>query len=256
MPDPVPLALYANGLMLFEGPFRPYSDPATQQVVHDLTDGYFPTELQSRFPDGVPFKVSDRRTETFEGRELPGFPGAGFKIGGECGPSRLVTGANIHRVGEESGHQAPQSGAAFLKNLPAAVIKDGKVIDIRGGVAEALQLGPDGKVAVSVVKTAATTAMEAKPTDTTQSGASPSSKSPSDVATIQVKCPNGGERLILRMRFTETVGDLRRYIDEHRKTKVSRDYKLLAGFPRKQLDQLDVTIESAGLVPTAAVHMM
>ena len=28
--DPVPLCLYANGILMFGGPFRPYSDPVTQ----------------------------------------------------------------------------------------------------------------------------------------------------------------------------------------------------------------------------------
>ena len=58
LPDPVPLILYANGIMLFSGPFRPFTDPVTQQCVQDITDGYFPSELQNKFPDGVPFVVS------------------------------------------------------------------------------------------------------------------------------------------------------------------------------------------------------
>lgn len=49
---------YANGIMLFSGPFRPFSDPVTQQCVQDIHDGYFPSELQTKFPDGVPFVVS------------------------------------------------------------------------------------------------------------------------------------------------------------------------------------------------------
>lgn len=44
--------------MLFSGPFRPFSDPVTQQCVQDIHDGYFPSELQTKFPDGVPFVVS------------------------------------------------------------------------------------------------------------------------------------------------------------------------------------------------------
>ena len=44
--------------MLFSGPFRPFTDPVTQQCVQDITDGYFPSELQNKFPDGVPFVVS------------------------------------------------------------------------------------------------------------------------------------------------------------------------------------------------------
>ena len=59
--EPVPIILYKNGLAMFSGPFRPYSDPATQQVIRDLTEGYFPSELQSRFPEGVSLAVTDQR---------------------------------------------------------------------------------------------------------------------------------------------------------------------------------------------------
>lgn len=55
--EPINLVLYANGIFLFNGPFRSYSDPTTQQFLRDLFDGFFPTELQKRFPDGVPFNV-------------------------------------------------------------------------------------------------------------------------------------------------------------------------------------------------------
>jgi len=52
------MTFYANGMMLFSGPFRPYTDPLTQQFIQDITDGYFPSELQQKYPDGVPFIVS------------------------------------------------------------------------------------------------------------------------------------------------------------------------------------------------------
>ena len=58
MPDPVQLTLYANGILMFEGPFRPFTDPSTQTCIQDIMDGYFPGELQKRYPDGVPFIVS------------------------------------------------------------------------------------------------------------------------------------------------------------------------------------------------------
>ena len=52
MPDPVALRLYRNGVMMFDGPFRPFETEATQRLIRDLTDGYFPGELQERYPDG------------------------------------------------------------------------------------------------------------------------------------------------------------------------------------------------------------
>ena len=30
MPDPIPLRLYKNGILMFEGPFRSYKEPETQ----------------------------------------------------------------------------------------------------------------------------------------------------------------------------------------------------------------------------------
>lgn len=48
IPDPVQLTFYANGIIMFNGPFRPYSDPSTRQCIQDITDGYFPSELQKR----------------------------------------------------------------------------------------------------------------------------------------------------------------------------------------------------------------
>ncbi|ELU04902.1 hypothetical protein CAPTEDRAFT_219752 [Capitella teleta] len=55
--EPVQLTLYKNGMVMFSGPFRPFSDPLTQRCMADIMDGYFPSELQGRFPDGVPFSV-------------------------------------------------------------------------------------------------------------------------------------------------------------------------------------------------------
>ena len=74
-------------------------------------DGYFPSELQARFPDGVPLEVSfiwcqmlvgsgsavclpqvtDRRDVMFRERQYADvFPGAGPQLGGWQGPSKLV----------------------------------------------------------------------------------------------------------------------------------------------------------------------
>ena len=57
--DPIPLTLYQNGLAMHSGPFRPYSDPLTRQFVIDLQDGYFPSELKHRYPEGIPFQVRE-----------------------------------------------------------------------------------------------------------------------------------------------------------------------------------------------------
>nr|XP_021499154.1 UBX domain-containing protein 11 isoform X8 [Meriones unguiculatus] len=54
--EPIPLKLYRNGIIMFDGPFRPFYDPTTQRCLRDILDGFFPSELQRLYPDGVPFK--------------------------------------------------------------------------------------------------------------------------------------------------------------------------------------------------------
>uniref|UniRef100_A0A8B9B9F9 UBX domain-containing protein 11 n=1 Tax=Anser brachyrhynchus TaxID=132585 RepID=A0A8B9B9F9_9AVES len=55
--EPLPLTLYQNGIVMFDGPFRSYEEPSAQQCLQDIMDGYFPSELQMRYPDGIPFQV-------------------------------------------------------------------------------------------------------------------------------------------------------------------------------------------------------
>ena len=57
MADAIQLILYKNGIVMFEGPFRSFDEPSTQTCISDLMDGYFPSELQAKYPDGVPFRV-------------------------------------------------------------------------------------------------------------------------------------------------------------------------------------------------------
>ncbi|NXV60027.1 UBX11 protein, partial [Molothrus ater] len=52
--EPLPVTLYRDGITVGQhGAFRPYQHPATQQCLQDIMDGYFPSELQPRYPDGV-----------------------------------------------------------------------------------------------------------------------------------------------------------------------------------------------------------
>ncbi|GLH10842.1 Protein of unknown function, partial [Gryllus bimaculatus] len=54
----IPLTLYANGLILNNGSYRSYDDDSTQQFLQDILDGYFPSEFQNDYPDGVPLHCS------------------------------------------------------------------------------------------------------------------------------------------------------------------------------------------------------
>lgn len=59
MTDPISLTLYQNGIVMFNGPFRSFEDSSTQRCMQDVMDGYFPSELQTRYPDGIPINVGE-----------------------------------------------------------------------------------------------------------------------------------------------------------------------------------------------------
>ncbi|CAG2059748.1 unnamed protein product, partial [Timema podura] len=82
-PISIPLTLYSDGLVLKSKPFRSYMEPSTQVFVVDILDGFFPTELQAQYPEGVSFKVIDKRSVTYKGSEngWKAFNGVGYKLG-------------------------------------------------------------------------------------------------------------------------------------------------------------------------------
>ncbi|XP_017765832.1 PREDICTED: uncharacterized protein LOC108554926 [Eufriesea mexicana] len=75
------LKFYKNGMIVQDGLLRSYDDPVTISFLRDILDGYFPSELQEAYPEGVPFKVEDRRHQVF--LNSVGFPGQGYRLGRE-----------------------------------------------------------------------------------------------------------------------------------------------------------------------------
>uniref|UniRef100_A0A672MCQ2 UBX domain-containing protein 11 n=1 Tax=Sinocyclocheilus grahami TaxID=75366 RepID=A0A672MCQ2_SINGR len=101
---------------MFSGPFRSYQDPSTQECMQDLMDGFFPSELQERFPNGVPFQVwtSDTRFEHDFGMIHI------YCITLNC--------QSVWHLGKKL------SMEQFLRKLPVTVVKEGKVISIRDSI--------------------------------------------------------------------------------------------------------------------------
>ncbi|CAK9795148.1 UBX domain-containing protein 11 [Anthophora quadrimaculata] len=73
------LKFYKNGMIVQDGPLRTYEDPTTMSFLRDILDGYFPSELQETYPEGVPFKVEDHRNQMF--LNSVDFPGHGYRLG-------------------------------------------------------------------------------------------------------------------------------------------------------------------------------
>eukprot|EP00040_Diaphanoeca_grandis_P003116 m.23806 g.23806 ORF g.23806 m.23806 type:complete len:512 (-) comp14365_c0_seq1:166-1701(-) len=256
MPDAVPIRLYKNGVLMFEGPFRSFDDISTKQLIIDLQDGYFPSELQTRYPDGIPFKVFDCQHEDYTSKKThESFHGQGRHL---TKPS-----SNIHGV-SDLGHQETVkqvSAESLLNKLPKSVIKNGRVIDIRGGVADLLSVGASGN-RVSVLNTdvldrfkTKLTQFDAETIDEEDEHEKQHVAEPqAEIVTLQVKSEDGKDTYVLKLTSNDTVKTVREHLNKHRSGQ-SAAYKLVSTYPRKELDDA-TTLAIAGLVPRATIRMI
>lgn len=238
--EAVQLKLYHNGIVMFDGPFRSYEEQKTQQFIQDLMDGYFPSELQERFPDGVPFEVHDYRDEDFIPRpQRQSFPGYGQAIRGNDEEKQHLP----HPV---SGRKL--SVDQFLNRLPQVVAKAGQVISIRESSPEALQGSSNTHSSGSVILIDTPALQEMKERLQTLKVERPVSSR--DVTTLKMRSEDGNCTYVLKMNFSETIGDLRQYLDKHREDG-QPDYDILSVYPQCCFGDNSQTLQSCGLTANA-----
>ncbi|KAJ6663461.1 hypothetical protein lerEdw1_009540 [Lerista edwardsae] len=235
--DSIPLTFYQNGIVMFNGPFRSYEEPSTQQCLRDIMDGYFPSELQRRYPEGIAFKVTDKRDVFFRERQLPqSFPGLG-----------QVTGHSKPRGARETREiPGPKfTMEQFLNKLPKSLIRDGHVIDIRGEIREALQgSGQTQAHEVILVEPASQPAAEKRhETIKERQGEAPDRSR----TTLRIRSENGEKTYVVRMPVTETIGALRQHLDRVRGE--VQPYEIHGIFPHQVYENNSLTLEECGLVP-------
>ncbi|TNV79330.1 hypothetical protein FGO68_gene11922 [Halteria grandinella] len=83
----VKINFYKNGLMIDGGfPFYPYHAKEAQSMLSDILDGYFPYDLKTKFPEGVPLRPVDLTDEMYL---MPTKPGE--KVGaGKASPRESI----------------------------------------------------------------------------------------------------------------------------------------------------------------------
>ncbi|CAF1338075.1 unnamed protein product [Rotaria sordida] len=239
--EQINLILYANGIFLFNGPFRSFSESSTQLFIRDILDGYFPSELQKRFPDGVPFNVSDKRETYFtDERKQKAFQGEGYVLH----DSRIVhnnqntdslppipQGAKI-----ESNNQRPKIPMnQFLNRLPKTVIKNGQVIDIRQDIEQHL-VGKQEPISrcESVMSECKTDVDNNIP-----------------FSTLRIRSHDGQQTYVIKMKTTCTIKDVKQIIAK--KKKLLFDFDLFAMGTKLFFTDENQTLEQCGLIPNATL---
>ncbi|XP_020951283.1 UBX domain-containing protein 11 isoform X5 [Sus scrofa] len=235
--EPIPLKLYRNGIMMFDGPFRPFYAPSTQRCLRDILDGFFPSELQRLYPDGVPFKVSDLRDQVYPENGLDPFPGEG----------RVVGLQRIRKPWDRTEHPGSRMTAEkFLNRLPKFVIRQGEVIDIRGPIRDTLQncCPLPARIQEIVVETPALAA------ERERSQKSPESPAP-QLSMLRIKSENGEQAFLLMMRPEDTIGDVRVLLAQARAVDATT-FEIFSTFPPTVYHDA-LTLLAAGLVPSATL---
>uniref|UniRef100_H0WWY0 UBX domain-containing protein 11 n=2 Tax=Otolemur garnettii TaxID=30611 RepID=H0WWY0_OTOGA len=237
--EPIPLKLYRNGIMMFDGPFRPFHDPSTQRCLRDILDGFFPSELQRLYPDGVPFKVSDLRNQVYLEDGLDPFPGEGRVVGQQ----RMHK--SLDSVVEHPGSKLTIE--KFLNSLPKCVIRQGEVIDIRGPIRDTLQNCCPLPVPVQeiVVETPTLVAERERSQDSPDTPAPP-------LSMLRIKSENGEQAFLLMMRPEDTIGDVRALLAQARAMDATA-FEIFSTFPPRVYRDDRLTLQAAGLVPNAAL---
>ena len=243
----VTLTLYRNGLIVScgdggvgDGQFRSYRAGKGRAFMEDILDGFFPSELQSKYPDGVPFELQARVGE----RYTPAFSGTG----------RRTDGSSVDAPDEERG--PPVSVGDFLARIPNAVIRSGNVISVKADVAALLGTTPGSPSAtdgVIVVPTHVVRAIEEHAGDAESGSESERPSTPKNVTTLRVKSSKH-PTLLLKLVPSDTLGTVFDAIAEY--FDLARDaYQLRTTFPPRQLDDPTQTLSDAALVPSATLHL-
>lgn len=221
--DTVYVCVYADGIVVNSGLFRPYGWPLCDALLHDVLEGYYPYEFKDKYPDGFPIEIVD-------------------KSGDKC--PRKGDDSNVRTVGDHG--YKPLTREALLARLPQQyVTKEGKLINLRGGVNDFIGGQPASDVTPSGPQH-----VEA------QTAAVRASASDADAAKIMVKFPQG-HSVALRMFRTDTIAQLRADLLAAAAGFFAPtcSWELVSAYPRKTLDAHDDTLSAADLVPSAALQV-
>uniref|UniRef100_A0A8C6IML4 UBX domain-containing protein 11 n=1 Tax=Melopsittacus undulatus TaxID=13146 RepID=A0A8C6IML4_MELUD len=175
---------------MFNGPFRPYADPSTQQCLQDIMDGYFPSELQMRYPDGIPLQVKQCRT---------------------C--------------------------SGFLSSLMDALHSKFSLRFLE---------------AVRLYTTRLTLCRE-RVAESTPARAAEEAEAPAPgVCTLRIRSESGEQMYIIKMLFTETIGDLRQHLARAR----GGDFdscEIISTFPKRVYSDNSQSLQECGLTSNACL---
>ncbi|ELU05533.1 hypothetical protein CAPTEDRAFT_208106, partial [Capitella teleta] len=204
--------------------------------------------------------LTDKRSVVFKDRLEGLFEGSGQLVGGDTVPSRLVP-SKLEQNKQTSTQpdnspietQLPGKKLSmdqFLNKIPANVIKGGRIVDIRSSLGATLTGHSDSPHALTMVDTPA--AQQLKERMEQDEGIRPPSSR--ELTTLRIKSEQGDHTYILKMRFSDTIRDVRDCLNKQR-SKASTAYQIMSTFPNRVYDDDFASLKECGLTPSATLHL-
>ncbi|XP_020284557.1 uncharacterized protein LOC109855112 isoform X2 [Pseudomyrmex gracilis] len=140
-PSCMSLKFYKNGMTVKGGPLRSYDDPTVNSFIRDILDGYFPSELQREYPEGVPFMIEDHRTEVYAGN-FGSFPGHGYRLGKQSPDNLLSTNSRWSNISQKSGSfsHLSRDSACNSENIPLLSLPTSRLLKSKASETSSLDL--------------------------------------------------------------------------------------------------------------------
>ncbi|CAE7590656.1 Ubxn11 [Symbiodinium sp. CCMP2456] len=233
----LPLTFFSDGLKLANYAFVPFAMTSAQEIIRNLLDGYLPRVLREDYPEGVALQAVDRTKHSFRTWLTDAAGDAELCDGGD----RLQP-AGVRTVNKDS----RTASERFVAKLPERVMRNGQVCQVRAAVAQRLGIANPSDRSSSAPPSSEVSLLQ------------PDRPGSAPAARLQVKL-EGGQKVLLKMEFGDTVGDLWRALSEWRsKNRVARARPgcvLRTAFPPKSYTDRTETLEAAGLTPSATLFV-
>lgn len=249
--DVVRVTIYANGICVNGGVFRPFGWALCEAFTKDLAEGYYPCEFKEKYPDGFPIEIIDCSLEMFSTQakavdhEAP--PPPGRRLGGRTDET-VRTVDQLRNCSYEA-----LSKDQFLQKLPSQMITaSGRIVNVRDDIASLIgSTQPQAMATLRPVTSAESASLSqvsagngpppelGKVKGTRTSGTSQMCLE--DLIVILVRLPNG-QKVILRMAPNTTVGELRAELLKATPS-LDKGFQLCQAFPAKTFTEWSRTLK-------------
>ncbi|KAL6268552.1 hypothetical protein P5V15_001687 [Pogonomyrmex californicus] len=269
------------------GTLRSYDNPTTISFIRDILDGYFPSELQQEYPDGVPFMIEDRRTELYVD-DSSSFPGQGYRLRKQSPVDNLLSTSsqksnNIYQKSSRSSSLKDNS----YENIPLLSLPNRRPQIVENRLrsrSASLSRGRLGVTMQSVLRSKALSTAEIdelKITNLTSErfamkyprgskSATYARKSTppvlrqvneptgkSNELRLKVRSLSGSTIYLVHVSADESVTKLYELLDKAMQTSIYKGYKVvLSGYSPKRLERTSISLKENGISRDCVLHLV